>query len=217
MDRFFAELNKAFAESVEVEKGTVRRPAQPVSLDEIALASVADLAVSDELLNDYGPGMALVHAGHLEVRTIVDFERLGGVTSWDAQIDILSAGNRTYVCLGPDPDMEWEWMAIAAVEPGEDPAAMAAFLKSYLATNGAAYGAEIFGGLPSEIRSAPELISRAGIRAALDGWLDYAVADDHSSREELLATAMTGSADAASGGDPLDQYLDEVWTPLSGT
>ena len=98
--------------------------------------------------------------------------------SWYASIGYFEHNGRAYVYLSPDDDVEQAWQAIAIVDPADHRPSWNALVEELVATNGTAYGIEIFGSLPTGIANeAPDRIDEGALRRGLEAWAPIFLAD----------------------------------------
>jgi hypothetical protein len=113
-----------------------------------------------------------------------------GPTSWVAGIVLVGNGMRRYLCYWNELE---SYLAIAAIEPWDDPLALSGTVQRLLKRNGRMFGVDVFGSLPTETTNrAPELIPEPVVRQAYfdllrywehergDAWLTFA--EEHYGR-----------------------------------
>lgn len=144
-------------------------------------------------------------------------------TAWNIVLDGLQVGDRLYVSIAPDMDVDQHWDAFVAVEHPESEEILDALLFDLMWDNGESYGIEIMSSLPTAIRTGR--LSKNTVRAGLHLYLEW---DDTRNpgawlaAAELLPAALKADdtlAEAskallnADGDETRDQFI-EVYTDL---
>lgn len=153
-----------------VADGTVTVPAGGLDLD----AVMREAAETEDELERWSEGLC----NDRTLRRVLGFEWATlGPMSWFVGLDILDLGTpRAYLCVDQrDLEGEQPCPIVAAVEPKSEPSLWSALLVDLITTNGADYGVDLFGDLPTEtVNHAPGLLPEAMVREAYSRWLDAA-------------------------------------------
>ena len=95
----------------------------------------------------------------------------GTGSSFGLSLDLLPAGDRTYVTLPPDEAVDQSWEAFAAVENPDAVEILDALYFDLMWDNGESYSIELFSSLPTAIRSAK--LGKETVRAGFHLYLDW--------------------------------------------
>jgi hypothetical protein len=213
----------------------------------LAIGPVLERALDQDERDDWGdldssPGeVAEILDEHGARESLLGFywESLGPM-SWVAGMDLVGTGRRRYVCVW---DEMASYRAFAAIEPWDDPIALAAAVSSYLAQNGRRHGDGLFGSLPHEVTSSrPDLLPTPVVKQALLDYMQWAeavepgawslLAEEHFGRIvepnhlqrslDLMETMWTIDldaieADSAAMSDDTRQRLFDEWFEVAFT
>lgn len=168
LERAFSAQPRRFGSTIVVER---RKP--------FKLAAAMNEALSDEEQEESGdleawPGSLseLLAEQGIEERRLLDLYWDGfGPTSWVAGVVSIGNRRRRYLCYWNELE---SYLALAAIEPWDDPLALSGTVRRLLDRNGNAFGVDVFGSLPTETTNhAPELIPEPVVRQAYFDLLDY--------------------------------------------
>ena len=149
----------------------------------LPLAAVLEDAMTEEERDEHGelaywPGSVAELLDSVEARiSLLRFywESLGPV-SWVAGMVIVGIGRRRYLGVWDETE---SYRVFAAVEPWDDPAALAAAVSSYVVVNGRRHGDGLFGSLPHEVSNdRPDLLPTAVVKQALFDYMEWAESVD---------------------------------------
>ena len=157
----------------EGEGGGVLVPERPVELDPLV-----GLLYTDYDPEQWDPPYFTFGADY-ETSTAVSFEWTSDAPmSWSASIEFFESNGRAYVMLPPDDDVQQAWQAIAIVDPADHRPSWNALIAELVASNGTAYGIEIFGTLPTGFTNhATDRIDEGALRRGLESWAPIFLAD----------------------------------------
>ncbi len=94
-----------------------------------------------------------------------------GPMSSGAGLVLVGAGKRRHLCAWDEIS---SYRALAAVEPWDEPGAVATVVADYVACNGRKYGDWIFGSLPTEVTNRrPDLLPTPVVRQALFDFMQW--------------------------------------------
>jgi hypothetical protein len=104
--------------------------------------------------------------------------------AWDLELDALEVGDRLYLSMAPDMDVDQQWDAFVGVEHPEAEEILDALFFDLMWDNGESYGIEILSSLPTTIISSR--MSKNTVRAGLHLYLEW---DDTRNPGAWLAAA----------------------------
>lgn len=127
------------------EHGKVLTPVVPLDMGIVA-ADVFDIYDEDEAYEAVKRAAGMM--------PLVTFEwHEDEAPSWVNSLELLVIGDRTYICVSPDPAVAQHWEVIAMCEPGT-PKVLEAFFLDLSADNGDAYSVDLYSALPTRVNSA---------------------------------------------------------------
>ena len=123
-----------------------------------------------------------------------------GPRSWAAGLQVLEIGARGHLCFWNETD---SYVAVAALEPWDDPLVLAAAVKDLLKDNGVGHGLWLFGALPTETTNhRPDLLPSEVVKQAYFDWLGEEVGTWDGFEEEYFSRLVEP--------DHLQRSLDAV-------
>jgi hypothetical protein len=165
LSAFFAELTEEFTElRLEHGGGSLYLPRAPVDVGYVAMEhfpdDLDDLTAYDVLKPIAG------------IEPLITFEWDEGTrSSFDVSLDLMPAGDRTFVTLPPDEAVDQAWEAFAAVENPKAVEILDALYFDLMWDNGESYSIELMSSLPTAIRSS--MLGKETIRAGFHLYLDW--------------------------------------------
>jgi hypothetical protein len=119
------------------------------------LATAMNEALSEEEQEEWGdledwPGSLseLLAEHRIGERQLLFFYWDGfGPTSWVAGVVLIGNGKRRDLCYWNELE---SYLAVAAIEPSDDPLALSGTIRRLLERNGRTFGVDLFGSLPTE-------------------------------------------------------------------
>jgi hypothetical protein len=216
-----SEIESAFASPKQTLcRGSILVPAEPIDLEAVTKTAIE----SDDDEDDYynlGGDIVFEKAGW-EISSLFSFEWQSlGPMVWECYLNLVCIGNgRALACRRQDADPQWQ--SIALIKRSTDSAVMGRFFSAMIRENGAAFGVELFGSLPSTTHNhVEELVSEETVRQAYWDWLRWAdkvfdvdwegLAEEVSVRPRspiFYPLELLGKLGSGAGRDP-QQWLDE--------
>jgi len=165
LSAFFAELKEEFHDlRLEHGGGSLFLPDAPIDVAYVAMEHFPDD------LDDLTAYEVLRPIAGLE--TLITFEwDEGAGTPFDLSVDLMPAGDRTFVTLPPDEAVDQAWEAFAAIENAAAVEILDALFFDLMWDNGESYSIDLISSLPTSIRSAK--LGKETVRAGFHLYLDW--------------------------------------------
>lgn len=198
LSAFFAELSEDFHDlRLEHGGGSLFLPDAPIDIGYLAMEHFPDDC------DDLTAYEVLKPVAGLE--ELIAFEwNEGAGSNFGLSLDLMPAGERTFVTLPPDEAVDQAWEAFAAVENPDAVEILDALYFDLMWDNGESYSIELFSSLPTAIRSTKlgKETVRAGFHLYLD-WDETRAAGAWTTAAEHLPDWMREDAQLAAAADAL--------------